>query len=237
MSTHTHVAGPDCERYTDAIDELVDDAVDTLDTASRQRLEVHLAGCAPCRSLLADLRQIRALAGTLESTEPPVHVWHSLQRRAAADAYVPLGAVPPPSRWWRWSLGTAALAAAAGVVLAVIVPGGLVGPGPASVPPAADVSTGSTLGGATAASNLVEQPYLGTIGALQQLVAADQPGLTPVTATLTRSLAMVDNAIAESRAAVAAEPYNTVAQSHLRAGLRRKVTLLQAVVTAAGTSG
>ncbi len=72
----------------------------------------------------------------------------------------------------------------------------------------------------------VERPYLGAIGDLERLATADYQ-VTPVTAMLTHNLAIIDSAIAEDRAAVASEPYNTVAQSHLRAGLRRKVAMLQ----------
>ena len=240
MSTDTHGSGPDCERYADAIDALADNDIDTGDTVvtpTRQPVEVHLAECAPCRSLLTDLRQIRVLAGTLQSAEPPAHIWHDLRRRAAVDTPVPGDAAPSWS-WSQWSprerwLRGAALVAATGVVLAVLVPNIFRGPAPTPVPLSTNVSTSSVARTASAEPDPVERHYLETIGELERVAAGNQTGVTPVRATLTQSLAMIDSAIAQSRSAVAEEPNSAVARSHLRAGLRRKVTVLQTLVATA----
>ena len=115
--------------------------------------------------------------------------------------------------------------------LALIGPGLPVERASAPLPRAADVPIGSIQRGAEPDPG--ERIYLGTIDDLERLAATD-PSVTPVTPTLTRALAIIDNAIAESRSAIAAAPSSAVARSHLRTGLRRKVALLQTVVATAG---
>jgi anti-sigma factor RsiW len=60
-----------CGRHADALAALVDGALDPRD---RGPLDDHLAGCTACRDLLADLHEIRSLAGELEPIEPPARV-------------------------------------------------------------------------------------------------------------------------------------------------------------------
>ena len=61
------------------IHDYVDDA---LDCAHGRELERHLAGCAECRRLVDDLREIRkAFAGLKDDLrEPPVRAWGRLER-------------------------------------------------------------------------------------------------------------------------------------------------------------
>ena len=60
-----------------AIHDYLDEA---LDPRGRAEVEQHLAGCADCRQLVADLREIsRAMSG-LELREPPVRVWPRIER-------------------------------------------------------------------------------------------------------------------------------------------------------------
>ena len=224
MSTHNQVPGSDCERYTASIGALVDE---TLDTESRRQIDRHLAGCDPCRRLLADLRHIRALAGSLESIEPPTHLWNSVKRRVAADA-----APPRSSAGWWWLFGGTALAGVAALVL-VVFPGAPV----AELPPPARVAGGSAGDPMTTpALELVERQYAEAIVQLERLAADDRASAAPVGRSLVRNLAIIDNAIAESRRAVATAPDSAVARSRLRTGLRRKVTVLQTAVTVAGSS-
>jgi anti-sigma factor RsiW len=55
---------------------------DALDVRARTELERHLAGCAQCRRLVDDLRDIRkAFAGLKDDLrEPPVRAWGRLER-------------------------------------------------------------------------------------------------------------------------------------------------------------
>src|SRR5690242_3168200 len=52
-----------------------------LDLPSRRRLEVHLAECAECTALLADLRAIVAAAPRYEGREPSRDLWKQIEAR------------------------------------------------------------------------------------------------------------------------------------------------------------
>ena len=111
MTMSNREPGTECDRHAAMVD-------DTLAAPRRQAVDAHLDGCESCRNLLADLRQIRSLAATLNPIEPPARVWHDVRRRVAAGGKPPRAAV-----WWwpQWSLGSGvALAAAAAIVLAVV---------------------------------------------------------------------------------------------------------------------
>src|SRR5262249_48851614 len=60
-----------------AIHDYVDE---TLDAAERAGVERHLASCDECRMLVADLREIRRVAGALELREPPLRAWGRIER-------------------------------------------------------------------------------------------------------------------------------------------------------------
>ena len=116
---HAPASGSACDHHAEALAALADD---TLDPRHRGPLDEHLAGCPACRDLLADLREIRSLAATLEPIEPPARVWHDVRRRIAAAER---DQTPRRSIGWRqgWSLGGAALAGAAAMAGAVLVIG------------------------------------------------------------------------------------------------------------------
>ena len=52
----------------------------TLNAAERPGVEQHLAGCAACREMVGDLREILRATGDLELREPPVRAWSRLER-------------------------------------------------------------------------------------------------------------------------------------------------------------
>ena len=228
-------AGDGAERHADARAARVDGASDTPD---RRGLDAHLAGCEACRSLLADLREIRALAAALEPLEPPARVWRGVERRVAAEGWTLRGTVRRWFRWpfaaegrtprgaggrrLRWSLGNATLAGAAVVIVLGVVFDGTRDRLPPSRTPA---------GGARATANggpgAIERQYAAAIRDLEQVSNAGVPIPPAARAALTSNLALVDRAIAESRSAVAAAPDNEVARGHLRTGLARKLRLLR----------
>src|SRR4051812_33636806 len=69
--------------FEDAI--LTDFVDETLDAPERTRVEQHLAGCAECRRLVEDLREIRRVAGSLEFREPPARAWGRIERAIALE--------------------------------------------------------------------------------------------------------------------------------------------------------
>lgn len=104
-----------CEHYTELISASLDGA---LTAAQQTELEAHLVQCAPCRALLADLKDLQdVLEESLPPQEPPEALSQGVMERIRADS----APIPFPvkkrgvSRQWR-SLG--ALAAVFTLVLA-----------------------------------------------------------------------------------------------------------------------
>ena len=234
MSNREPTFGSECERVADALAAMVDEAPEPRD---RRRVDAHLAGCEACRELLADLRAIRSLAATLEPIEPPARVWHDVRRRVAAEGRGPRVAAGWRSRWSfggagpirsagfrsRWAVGGTALAAAAGIVLAVVLAGR---PGPAPSP-ASDTPGGAVRPAPASGLGPFEPAYVSAIRDLEQLANARAPALPAVQTVLAGNLAVVERAIAESRSAVEAAPGSEAARDRLRAGLARKLALLR----------
>ena len=216
---HAPVSGPACERHADALAALVDEALDPRD---RGPLDEHLAGCAACRDLLADLHEIRSLAATLEPVEPPARVWHDVRRRVAAAEQ---DETPLRSIGWRhrWSLGGAALAGAAAMAGAVLV----IGPTDFTLSPRSNEPAGPAREAVAAALEQIERPHADAIRELEQRIGTGAPIPVAARDVLARNLALVDDAIAESRAAVEADPGAAIARERLQAGLARKLTLLR----------
>ena len=217
MNDRARTSGSGCSLYADALAALVDEALGAHD---QRRVDEHLADCTDCRGLLADLREIRTLAASLEPIEPPARVWHDVRRRIAVEELAPRVAVG----WWRhWSLGRAALAAAAGIVLAVVLTGS-----PDRVhSPAEDVPLGTAFPPTDGELAPFERTYVAAIRDLEQLSSGRVPVHPATHEVLIRNLAVVEQAIAESRSAIAAAPDSEVARDRFRAGLARKFTLLR----------
>ena len=201
-------------------DETINDFVDgALARTSAGPVERHLADCAPCAALASDLRRIAGAAAALPPLDPPARVWARLAprlgRRSTGRDYL------------------FGLAAAATLLLVTLVglryAGRLGGPsapsGPAEPAASLAISIESELQEA-------EAHYQKAIDGLQQIAAADEQVLDPDTAaTLRKNLAVIDQAISESRAALKADSRSVAAQASLLQGLRAKVALLQDAVT------
>ena len=126
MERHT-AADPACARIAALLHERVDG---TLDAGAQADLDAHLASCAACRDLLADLGAIRRTA----ADDPRLHA-------AARGLGEPLGParrrISPPRPRHFWTGTRVALAMAATLVVAVTASVWLVrSPAPASAPQA-----------------------------------------------------------------------------------------------------
>src|SRR5687768_9656003 len=77
-----------CERYLNAINELVDG---TLGPLRRAELELHLETCEDCAALLADLREIRRATDMLEDLRPPDRVWAQIAQQLHNEGRVAEG--------------------------------------------------------------------------------------------------------------------------------------------------
>jgi hypothetical protein len=227
-----------CSRYTQAIQELVDG---TLGAIRKAELQQHLDQCAACRALVADLQQIRDLAGRLDRPAPPDGVWLQVAGHLRQE-----GRVQPPPALKTRSSRTALIAIAAGLLVAIgatlvlLLPlldsrgdpgGGNTQASGTSTPVGGNAAGDEPVQSIEDHFRLAEQHMQTGIAKLEAAAKADESAIDAQTAAmLKKNLEMIDQAIAESRAALKAEPQSTIARDSLFNALRRKVALLQDTV-------
>jgi hypothetical protein len=215
-----------CGRFVALIHDRLDGA---LDAGAGADLEAHLASCAACRALAADLEDMRRTAASLPDFTPRAEVWTRLSERLAGE----LAARPRPF----WTGTRVALAMAATLVVAVTASVWLMrdpsAPAPQAAAQAGTViqSTVDPVQDVDEHLRIADEHYTAAIAGLEQVVKSGQSELDPaLTATLQRNLGVIDQAITESREAIKAQPNNQLAQTSLFEALRQKVALLEDTV-------
>jgi anti-sigma factor RsiW len=212
-----------CERYLNAIHELVDG---TLGPIRRAELELHLELCDGCRALAQDLQALAAAARSLDPLEPPDQAWQKIAGRLRAESRI---GSPAPAIARRRSAALLALAAA----LVLVVGSSLYllrTKTPAAPPAAAVAGTPQQARGNASAASAVQGVDVATELALTEKHfqnAIQQASTTdPATAAvLQKNLLVMNEAIAESRKALEADPQNGSTQ--LYEMLKRKIRFLQ----------
>jgi hypothetical protein len=229
-----------------AIHDYVDEA---LEPGVRADVDRHLEGCAECRRLVADLREIRkAFAGLKDDLrEPPVRAWGRLERAIRLEH--PSRSTQNPQNTQKGSalrfpqvlrstfgwVGAAAILILATVVGLQFRPGRRAAPDGTST--SAPVSAGGSVSSGEAAQTVeaelraAEEHYTKAITGLEQITRTEQGTLDPGTAaTLQKNLAVIDQAISESRAALQTQPASEPAQESLVENFKAKIGLLQDTV-------
>lgn len=223
-----------CEDYKEAIQDLADG---TLGPVRRAELQTHLDTCDACRALAADLQKIRAAAPSLAAAAPD-HVWMQIAGRLRQEGRVVES---------RPSGGRSALLLALAATLLLAVGGSLYLLLPREGAPAQSADSGTSEAGSPASQGnagavdtvqsiaddfaQAEKHYQSAIAKLEEAAKADNDAIDAETAAiLSTNLQVIDQAIAESRAALKAEPQSTPARNHLFEALRQKVMVLQETV-------
>jgi anti-sigma-K factor RskA len=188
----------------------------TLAAHDRASVEAHLAACAACRDAVAELRRLVAEARDLpRSIEPSRDLWTAIKTRIGQRATWKV------QRFRR----RPALAAAALLVVALGVYR-LLPPFAAHDRPVGDVARWAA----------VQADFDRTASELALICAAERERLRPETvALLERNLAIIDAAIAESRAALARDPASVELRGLFAAAARQKVELLRWAVRVAAS--
>ena len=193
--------------------EEINEIADRRDAA----LSGHVVECGECRETLRRVRELVAAANALpKDVAPPPEVWSGLRTRVG-------GRAPRRSeRTWRYS---AWLATAATIVFIAGV--ALLLPSRAQKVKGAKVTPPQTSAAPAMYAN-VERNYVATVAELRIALEAQRGTLAPATVrVLEHSLAAIDTAIAEARAALASDPSNQMILGILSANYERKVELLQ----------
>lgn len=240
MSNHM-----DCTTFEASLADFLDGGLDERTYAA---CEQHRAGCAACHALVADLDAIVTSAQSLPMPMPSHDLWSGIEARletpvlpldAARDRRV--AALPPTMVWRRLAVAAVALVTvSAGVTWtlarsdsAAVVANGT----PANVTPvervaAPDAATSATLAASTTSPIVALDTLYGQEIAKLHLAADASLGLLDSTTieVVQRNLDIIDNAIRESRAALAADPNSGFLLDQLDRAYERKVDLLRRLV-------
>jgi anti-sigma factor RsiW len=207
-----------CEQCHDWLGDAVEG---TLDADRRAQIDAHCRTCTACRELLNDLKKIRAAAATLERRTPSPELWHAIAAKVDPDD------ASSPRRAGK--LAWTQLAAAAALMMMLGTAAWL---GVAQWRAVNNNTATDLVRSAASELQLAEQHYENAITALEQLTVKRDNALDPsVAAEIAQSLASIDRAIDDSRAALKSDPNSFVAQTSLLEALRMKVALLQETVS------
>jgi anti-sigma factor RsiW len=220
------------ERYRDAIQELADG---TLGPLRRAELQQHLDECPACRALADDMRRIRELAQSVERPAPPDRVWLQVAGRLRQEGRIAASTpAAAASRRFMPLAIAASLLLIVGASLYVLYPRQPPAQQDAhatSPQPGGNAAQGDAVQGVEAEFRLAEQHYQNAIAKLEEAAKSESGAIDPQTATLLqKNLQVIDQAIAESRAALRSEPQSTRARDSLFEALRKKVTVLQETI-------
>jgi len=192
-----------CPDMEATLNEYVDG---TLAALERATVEAHLIDCAGCRAAIVELRALVSAAAALpKSIAPERNLWTAVEARIVQRATYNVRRA-----FWR-----RALAAAAVLVIALGLYR-LLPPVTALYRPAGRGWVG------------VQADFERATDELSGILAVERGRLRPETvALLERNLAVIDAAIAESRAALARDPTNADLRRLFAAASRHKVELLE----------
>lgn len=210
------------DQWTDRLSEYLDGE---LADAERMALEAHLATCADCTAVLADLRRVVARAQALDDRPPARDLWSGIadrigvstddlaRRRARRRVSFTVPQLIAAS--------VALIAMSAGVARLVLRPTtnrepAAMNPGSVSVVPVAIQKAGAT------ADHDVQDLRLA-------LADGQRTGrLSPMTVhRIEHSLAVIDSALAEGKRALAVDPKSAYLNQHLADTMRRKMEFLR----------
>jgi hypothetical protein len=215
------------ERACDRAALLIDDLIDgTLSASDRADLDAHLVRCAECRALAGDLDELQRVARELPVRSPRATAWDRIAERLDAEGRTPGHVVHRT-----WTSARVLLPIAAALVLAVGASLAYLSR-PASPPEGAGAAVHATGGDLVKSVDqelrLAESHYENAIAGLEKIASDGQGALTPeVASTLQKNLGIIDQAINESRQALADQPDSSLARMSLFEAFRKKVSVLE----------
>lgn len=217
-----------------------------LTESERLAVEMHLAGCADCASLVHDLRGITAAAAELPVLTPSRDLWQGiadrietpvmeLPTRITAEHRV----VRAEGRSWspRRALIAASLLVSATAGVTYTITSRSMGRDASNIAAAPTVApetvpTPGNVKNVAVKRASADETFDREIGSLRTIVEQRRGDLDSVTvATLQRNLKVIDQAIAESKAALAKDPASGFLRDRLNRAYDSKLQVLRGVAT------
>jgi anti-sigma factor RsiW len=210
-------------QWTDQLSAYLDHE---LDPTERARVAAHLAECADCRRVLEDLGRITGAARAYQGEPPAKDGWPGILRAIEADRVIALPVRPADRRGlgWRHLIAAGLVMAAAGLSGGWYWFGRSAEAPPAvvAVPAPAPAPAGTLVVGLTSAA------YDQAVAELQRTLADNRGQLDTATVrSVEQSLLIIDQAIAEARAAIQRDPANGYLNGRIAANMRTKLSLLR----------
>ncbi|MGH7520271.1 MAG: anti-sigma factor, partial [Gemmatimonadales bacterium] len=209
------------DQWTNRLSDYLDDE---LDSVERGALEAHLATCGHCFATLGELRQVVARAKSLEDRTPEGDLWPNIADQIRAGVVAAHPPVRPSAR--RFSFSVPQLLAAS--VALMLLSGGVVWTAvkPAAVAVKTTPEPRQPRYTPVTWTSQADQ----AVAELEDALTRNESRLDTATVRVVRqSLAVIDRAITEARAALMRDPGNTYLNLHLAATMRRKVELLRRI--------
>jgi len=242
------------EEWTDKLSEYLDGELSPADTAA---VDAHLRGCAACRAILEELRRVVARAQALPYRPPDAELWSGIAGRIErlqqarrftftlpqlAAAAVLLIAVSAGVAWKVAEQAAQSRMPTTSTASPIAdaarpVDSGAAGGDARGGAPAADVAgRDASAEPAVMPISLGDAQYDAAVTDLEKAVRQGRGRLDAATiAIVEHNLQIIDQAIAQAREALAADPANTYLTSHLVEARRRKLDLLRRAAALAET--
>jgi uncharacterized lipoprotein NlpE involved in copper resistance len=190
----------------------------------------HMAGCARCSALVADLEMIRKGAALLPEQEPPAHLWTSIKSQLEKEGLIRNARPEPSLTWWRRLAAFGALRPAlAGAYLTVVIAGAVV--------LGVQVKTNDHAAQEAVWLQRAQKTMTPVAAELSTAETNTLPALqaqgNDVTATLNHNLAIVDNMISMCEKSVREDPQNEMTRDYLYTAYQQKADLLATMAESA----
>lgn len=210
-----------CDHAQTLVSERLDGA---LSDTQRAQLDAHLDACADCRAVAADLEKLHADAAELPLMTPSRDLWAGIEARLDAKV-VSIHA----QRTFQLRVSGRQLAAAAAVLMAVTAGGTwFVTTRNAGRTPLASAPAAVRTELVSVANQKGVAAYEGEIAKLKDIIEQRRGEIDPKTvAILEKNLKLIDTAIAECRAALAADPASAFLAEQLNRTYDTKLDLLR----------
>ncbi len=206
------------QEWTDLLSAYLDGE---LDGVTRRRLEGHLADCAACAAVRTDLERIIAAAPGYHGAAPSADLWPGIESAIDRGRVVAFRRGPVGRR-----MGIRYLIAAG--IAAVAIAGGTIWYRSSGDLGAPIVATGPAPRGEVIPVAFESKAYDAAVEELERTLAGRRGDLDTATVrVLEESLALIDRAIAEARAAIQRDASNGYLNGQIANNLRKKLNVLR----------